>query len=113
MMLAESWELGLTAGLVGAAVNLPIESPRASVDRSNARLERLAAALSAACGIDRMTAYAMVGAAIGAVSATAAVSLSEGRPDEETLAEAARACRRALAGFGHPPDRQAPPLDPI
>ncbi|MEV0620495.1 TetR/AcrR family transcriptional regulator [Nonomuraea sp. NPDC050404] len=98
-MLAESWEMGLTAGLVGDAYKLPIFSPQATIDRSNARLERLAAALVGACGIDRMTAYAMVGAAIGAVSGTAAVSMSEGRTDEETLAETSRACRRALTGF--------------
>ncbi|WP_146615436.1 hypothetical protein [Nonomuraea aridisoli] len=39
----------------------PVVSPQASIDRSNARLERLAAALASACEIDRMTAYAMVG----------------------------------------------------
>ncbi|MEV0379360.1 TetR/AcrR family transcriptional regulator [Nonomuraea sp. NPDC050643] len=98
-MLAESWTLGLNVGLVGTAVELPILSPRASVDRSNTRLDRLATALADACELDRMTAYAMVGAAIGAISATAAVAMSEGRPDEETLAEAGRACRHALAGF--------------
>jgi AcrR family transcriptional regulator len=98
-MLAGSWEMGLTAGLVGEAVKLPVVSPQASIDRSNARLERLAAALASACEIDRMTAYAMVGAAIGAVSATAAVAMSEGKPDEETLAATTRACRQALSGF--------------
>ncbi|MFB4276693.1 MULTISPECIES: TetR/AcrR family transcriptional regulator [unclassified Nonomuraea] len=98
-MLTESWDLGMTPGLVGEAVKLPIFSPRASIDRSNTRLERLAAALVDACEIDRMTAYAMVGAAIGAVSATAAAAIGEGGSDEETLAEARRACRRALAGF--------------
>ncbi|WP_281286923.1 hypothetical protein [Nonomuraea turkmeniaca] len=41
----------------------------------------------------------MVAAAIGAISGAVAVALSEGRTDEEALAEAARACRRALAGF--------------
>ncbi|TYB54367.1 TetR family transcriptional regulator [Nonomuraea sp. PA05] len=98
-MLAESWTLGLTPGLVGEAYELPIFSPRASLDRSNRRLERLAGALVSACGIERMTAFAMVGAVIGAVSGTAAVSMSEGRPDEETLALTSRACRQALAGF--------------
>ncbi|SEG98074.1 DNA-binding transcriptional regulator, AcrR family [Nonomuraea solani] len=98
-MLAESWTLGLNVGLVGTAFKLPIFSPQASIDRSNTRLDRLAGALMSACELDRMTAYAMVGAAIGAVSATAAVCVGEGRPDEETLAEVGRACRRALAGF--------------
>jgi AcrR family transcriptional regulator len=98
-MLAESWTMGLTAGLVGQTVELPVFSPRASIDRSNTRMERLAAALVSACGISRMTAYAMVGAAIGAVSGTAAVSMNEGRPDEETLALTSRTCRQALAGF--------------
>ncbi|WP_188189368.1 TetR/AcrR family transcriptional regulator [Nonomuraea sp. SYSU D8015] len=98
-MLAESWEMGLTAGLVGEAFKLPIHSHRASVDRSDTRLERLAAALVSACDIDRLTAYSMVAAAIGAVSGAAAVAMGEGRTDEEVLAETARACRRALAGF--------------
>ncbi|UBU13071.1 TetR/AcrR family transcriptional regulator [Nonomuraea gerenzanensis] len=98
-MLAESWTMGLTPGLVGDAVKLPIFSPRASIDRADTRMERLAAALVTSCGISRMTAYAMVGAAIGAVSGTAAVSMSEDRPDEETLALTSRACRQALAGF--------------
>ncbi|MFE0151421.1 TetR/AcrR family transcriptional regulator [Nonomuraea sp. NPDC059007] len=98
-MLAESWEMGLVAGLVGEAVNLPVFSPQAAIDRSNNRVERLATALAAACELDRVTAYAMVGAALGAVSTTAAAAMSDGRTDEETMAETARACRRALVGF--------------
>ncbi|GAA4915300.1 AcrR family transcriptional regulator [Nonomuraea thailandensis] len=98
-MLAESWTMGLTAGLVGEAFELPVLSPRASIDRSNTRMDRLATALVSACGIPRMTAYAMVGAAIGAVSGTASVSMNEGRPDEETIALTSRACRQALSGF--------------
>ncbi|MFC4118805.1 TetR/AcrR family transcriptional regulator [Nonomuraea zeae] len=98
-MLADSWEMGLTVGLVGEAYKLPIFSPQATIDRSNTRLERLAVALASACEIDRATAYAMVGAAIGAVSGAVAVTLGEGRSDAEALAVAHRACRQALAGF--------------
>jgi AcrR family transcriptional regulator len=99
VMLEESWEMGLTIGLVGEAYKLPIFSPQATVDRSNTRMERLAVALASACEIDRVTAYAMVGAAIGAVSGAVAVVLGAGRSDEEALAAAHRACRQALTGF--------------
>ncbi|MBB5079106.1 TetR/AcrR family transcriptional regulator [Nonomuraea endophytica] len=98
-MLAESWEMGLIAGLVGDAVKLPIYSAQSAIDRSNNRMARLATALAAACELDRVTAYAMVGAALGAVSASAAAAMSEGGSDDETMIETARACRRALVGF--------------
>lgn len=99
-MLTDSWTLGLVPGMTGAAVDLPITSPKAAVARSNARLDRLAGALVDAypATLDRVTAYALVGAALGTVSATVAAALTEGRTDEQALDAARTAVRRAVAG---------------
>ncbi|RJL31623.1 TetR/AcrR family transcriptional regulator [Bailinhaonella thermotolerans] len=103
-MLEDSWEMGMTAGMIGNALTLPIPSPGAYLAWSDTRLERLGGALVAACAgeVDRVTAFAMVAAATGAVSAAVAVTLSEGHSDEEALAAGLTACRRALAGFSRP-----------
>jgi AcrR family transcriptional regulator len=100
-LLQDNWEMGMYAGLIGHALTLPIASPKASIERSNARLERLAAALVEVCPeeVDRVGSYAMVGAAIGAVSAAVGAALGEERTDEEALEAGRCACRRALAGF--------------
>lgn len=100
-MLADSWTLGIVAGLTGRTVVPPINSPKAALARSNARLDRLADALAEASPdqLDRVTAYAMVGAAIGTVSAAVAASLAEGRSEDQALAAGKHACRRATAGF--------------
>lgn len=41
-MLTDSWTMGLVPGMTGAAVDLPITSPKAAIARSNARLDQLA-----------------------------------------------------------------------
>ena len=103
-MLADSWNMGLTAGMTGPALVLPVTSARAALARSNARLGRLAEALAAAYprSLDLVTAYAMVAAAIGAVSAAVAASLAEGESEENALAAGRRACRLATSGFRTP-----------
>jgi AcrR family transcriptional regulator len=99
-MLADSWTMGLVPGMTGAAVDLPITSPKAALARSNARLDRLAAALADAypATLDRITAYALVGAAFGTVSATVAAALTQGCTDEQALDAARTMVRRAVAG---------------
>ena len=103
-MLADSWNMGLTAGRTGPALVLPVTSAGAALARSNARLGRLAEALATAYprSLDRVTAYAMVAAAIGAVSAAVAASLAEGESEENALAAGRRACRLATSGFRTP-----------
>ena len=103
-MLADSWNMGLTAGMTGPALVLPVTSAGASMARSNARLGLLAEALAAAYprSLDLVTAYAMVAAAIGAVSAAVAASLAEGESEENALAAGRRACRLATSGFRTP-----------
>ena len=99
-MLTDSWTMGLVPGMTGATVDLPITSPKAAIARSNARLDRLAGALIDAypATLDRVTAYALVGATLGTVSATVAAALAEGRTDEQALDAARTAVRRAVAG---------------
>jgi AcrR family transcriptional regulator len=100
-MLADSWTLGLVPGLTGQAVNLPVTLPKAALARSNARVDRLAGALADAFPdeLDRITAYALVGAVLGAVSATVAAALGEGHTEEQAVDAATGACRLAVAGF--------------
>lgn len=99
-MLTDSWTMGLVPGMTGATVDLPITSPKAAIARSNARLDRLAGALIEAypATLDRVTASALVGAALGTVSATIAAALAEGRTDEQALDAARTAVRRVVTG---------------
>jgi len=87
-MLADSWDMGLTAGMSGPELVLPVTSPGAALARSNARLGRLADALAAAYprSLDRVIAYAMVAAAMGAVSASVAATLLKGESEQNALA---------------------------
>lgn len=103
-MLADSWNMGLTAGMTGPELVLPVTSAGAALARSNARLGPLAQALAAAYprSLDLVTAYAMVAAAIGAVSAAVGASLAEGESEESALAAGKRACRLATSGFRTP-----------
>ena len=100
-MLADEWTMGLVAGLSGQDVPLPVSSAKTAMARSNARLDRLARALLDAYGgaLDRVAAYALVGAAIGTVSAAVASSLAAGHSEEQALEAARWACRSATAGF--------------
>jgi hypothetical protein len=64
-------------------------------------VDRLAGALADAFPdeLDRITAYGLVGAVLGAVSATVAAALGEGHTEEQALGAATNACRLAVAGF--------------